>query len=124
MAAMSAADLSGLLRFLLFPLIVLEVLAVVWWAWSASQFNNYLRTKHPEKWNELVPPQRDFRFGNTNMDLSTEVGRFRRQSMVDLGDPELQRQRKKANRWERIAVLGFFGLLVCVLVVALISAAQ
>lgn len=120
---MSALDVSGLLRLLLFPFIVFEIFAVVSWAWSASRFNHYLKTKHPAKWNELVPPRRGFRFGNTNMDISTEVGLFRRQSTDDLGDPELQRRRGKANRHERLAILGFFGLLALVLICAIVSSA-
>ena len=120
---MSAVDISGLLRLLLFPLIVLEVCAVVSWAWSANRFNHYIKTKHPAKWSELVPPRRDFRFGNTNMDISTEVCRFRRRSTDDLGDPELQRRRGKTNRSEKLAILGFLGLLTVVVICAFISSA-
>jgi hypothetical protein len=50
------------------------------------------------------------------------VRKFRAASADDLGDPKLRKLRRRANKLERLAILGFFCMLGWALIVMLLIA--
>lgn len=108
---MSIEEVRGLLLLSILPLMVAEI-AVVLLAWVAcrNRFAEYVRTHHPQKWSELLPESDRARRVNLAMDLSPALREFRRSSSDDLGDTELAARRNRANRLERMVIVGFFVL--------------
>jgi hypothetical protein len=73
---------------------------------SRVRFGGYLRERHPEEWVKMTSGNgQEITSGITDINLA--VARFRMYSSEDLGDPEVHRRRKLANRLEWGSVLLF-----------------
>jgi len=97
-------------------LVVAALLASRW------GFGAYLQSAHPNKWTELVPPADRLRALSFSFDISPSARKFRAASADDLGDPKLRKLRRRANKLERLAILGFFCMLGWALIVMLLIA--
>lgn len=81
---------------------------------SRVRFGGYLREKHPEDWIKLTSGDGCEVAGGMT-DISRTLARFRMYSSEDLGDPEVHRRRRLANRLEWGSVLLFLSGVISVL---------
>lgn len=105
--------------------VLAPTLAVVLAVYLARfHFGRYVRREYPGVWERLVThgDRSAILSLRIHFDATPEMGEFRAAVGDDLGDPELAKRRRRANRAERYCIGAFIGGGIWIAVAALLIA--
>lgn len=108
---------SVLILSVLALIVVDAVLLIVVFVSSRFGFSSYIRARHPDLWEDLVPVGSEHNRWRVALDASPQMRDFRVNSVDDRGDEELVERRLRANRLERLTVLSWIGTALWTVVV-------